>query len=636
MSSVAPAKKEEAKPKPKPPPLKPKPEVIESQSHTDVLFLFVFIMFLFGMFVLWGVGYYRGDARRLILPFDYEGNMCGVNNLQHGGRDLSGLPVLAWFDTHDYSSQICVAKCTSEQNSTDALGYFEPSDIYGVKGHSSQRYMRYPDVKVMSRCIPQDLSTASEDFQRLAVSSSSAHFVNDVERSYWMVFLVLPWTAFLCILHLYFLRVFAKEMIWVTVFLSVALVTGASIWCLLQGLGAMSDVSPAMGPLARAFGAEARFHLLITGCLLSVLAFSLVVFICFFGSRISLVGVMMEETGKVLTQMPSIVLFPIVPLLLALGFLALWSFFTPYLASAQSIDLSKDVSIHVGQTRTGTMDTSLKFALVYNLFGLFWVMLFILGVTKVTIAGGVSTWYFAEFSKDKDGNKKKHLPNGVLSSFFWRTLKYQSGSVALGAFLILVTAVFNWIARVSIYMASRQTKLPIIKYFLACLLCLFEAVFKIISLVSHYAYIEMAFWSDGYCASARRVAARIERNFAKVAVVDLVGDFVLFLCKLNVTFLTGYVLTLVMRIEQVATYLALYEPHSMVILSMLVAFPIASCFFGIYEVGIDTVLLSFIVESDEDSTEYMPDDLKEFIEHHERLFNDKRSSNSSSKEKESK
>jgi hypothetical protein len=58
-------------------------------------------------------------------------------------------------------------------------------------------------------------------------------------------------------------------------------------------------------------------------------------------------------------------------------------------------------------------------------------------------------------------------------------------------------------------------------------------------MLTHYSLVEMAKTRNGLCISARRVLKLIEANFTKFLIVDIVGDFVLFLCKMNVTIMTA-------------------------------------------------------------------------------------------------
>lgn len=56
------------------------PGPVVDRKCTDVFFLLLFILFWGGMFVIAGIAFSNGDARRLYMPSDVYGNFCGLDN----------------------------------------------------------------------------------------------------------------------------------------------------------------------------------------------------------------------------------------------------------------------------------------------------------------------------------------------------------------------------------------------------------------------------------------------------------------------------------------------------------------------------------------------------------------------------
>eukprot|EP00298_Acanthocystis_sp_HF-20_P014954 c20970_g1_i1.p1 GENE.c20970_g1_i1~~c20970_g1_i1.p1 ORF type:complete len:665 (+),score=204.91 c20970_g1_i1:50-1996(+) len=598
----------------------------ESGDCTDTYFLLFFFLFLGGLGAIWAIGFERGDARRLVFPLDYEGHLCGVDSSNTGGRDLSNRDFLAWYDLRDYQSQVCVSECYSDAiyHNHTISPFFEQTDVYGVRGENftNNRYSRYNDFEVMRRCIPENLTNADRGFENFVSGNSALQVFTDLERCYWLILAMIPVVIILCILHLFFLRFFANEMIWITVAISISLIAGAGILCILQGLGKHTFMNSVLGDLSVDLILQtARFNFLIVGICLTVFAMCLLLAVCFFGSRIGLVGAIMEEVGKVLSQMPSIVAFPLIPLFMAIGFFILWSFFTMYLLTSHSIDISHEYSASDPGFRIGDMDTSLKYALAFDIIGLLWVIFYILSLTKVTIAKGIYDW----FEVKKSGGEA----DGMWSNFCY-VLVFQSGSIALGSFLVLLTFIVKLIARAMEWVLTRETKLSFLEKILACFLCLVEVFLKLINMISHYAFIQMAVDRTNFFACARKTAGIVEANISKIAVVDIVGDFVLFLCKLNVTFLTGYIMTILISQPIVTNYFEFLQPQSMVLVGMAIAFPIASCFFGIFEMGIDTTLICLC---NPDEISLISPSLVAMVSDHEKKWKDKKAEKEARKKK---
>ncbi|KAG1658418.1 Choline transporter-like protein 4 [Nymphon striatum] len=76
-------------------------------------------------------------------------------------------------------------------------------------------------------------------------------------------------------------------------------------------------------------------------------------------------------------------------------------------------------------------DPNLFRAQIYNLFGLFWGLFFIVGVGQLTLAGAFASYYWA-FDKNKD------IPTFAISASFYRTMRYHCGSVAFGSLLLAI------------------------------------------------------------------------------------------------------------------------------------------------------------------------------------------------------
>ena len=119
-----------------------------------------------------------------------------------------------------------------------------------------------------------------------------------------------------------------------------------------------------------------------------------------------------------------------------------------------------------------------------------------------------------------------------------------------------------------------------------------------------------------YCASAGRAFTLIVTNVLRVAVVNTVGDALIFLAKLTVVggcgvsafFLSG-ISYFTSPLEYPDSYLS--SPMVPVIGTVFCAYFIATLFFHVYEMAVDTILLSFCDDCDANGGEpkYAPEKL---------------------------
>jgi len=61
----------------------------ENRGCTDVFCLLLIIASWAAMTLLGLFAVQHGDYRRILNPIDYNGNMCGLNNTEHGGIDMT-------------------------------------------------------------------------------------------------------------------------------------------------------------------------------------------------------------------------------------------------------------------------------------------------------------------------------------------------------------------------------------------------------------------------------------------------------------------------------------------------------------------------------------------------------------------
>ena len=122
---------------------------------------------------------------------------------------------------------------------------------------------------------------------------------------------------------------------------------------------------------------------------------------------------------------------------------------------------------------------------------------------------------------------------------------------------------------------------------------------KIMQFINRNAYIMVAVKGKGYCASASHAIGLIARNALRVLAINTVGDAIPFLGKMVVTAGAG---VLAFYACDMPAYTEgenqISSPLFPVIFTVLFAWFVADCFFAVYEVAVDTILLSFCEDCD--------------------------------------
>jgi choline transporter-like protein 2/4/5 len=342
-----------------------------------------------------------------------------------------------------------------------------------------------------------------------------------------------------------------------------------------------------------------------------------VIFLCllvFMWKNIQIAVEIIRISSKALRQMPALLLFPMIPCMLAVIMTLYWVVVAGYIASAGTIntggaldaaaggvssltdgELALEPSAVINQTATWEQNSAMEYMLVYHLFGLLWTFQLISAFAVCVIAGAVAEYYWA-------ADQKKVNNYAVLHSLK-RTLRYHCGSLAFGAFIIaliqLARIALEYIDRKTSRLQARNRLLRIAMMSLKCCMWCFE---KCIKYISRNGYIIIAMKGLPFCSSVIESFKILLKNISKIATVNLIATFLLGLGKL--TIVASCTAFMFMMIEYPTSLMPTFfidtselqnmsNPILPLLLTIMLSFGVTTYIFEVYQMTIDTILLSF-------------------------------------------
>ncbi|XP_078264196.1 choline transporter-like protein 2, partial [Rhinoraja longicauda] len=135
------------------------------------------------------------------------------------------------------------------------------------------------------------------------------------------------------------------------------------------------------------------------------------------------------------------------------------------------------------------------------------------------------------------------------------------------------------------------------RFLFCCLKCCFWCLEKFIKFLNRNAYIMIAIYGKNFCTSAKEAFFLLMRNVVRVAVLDKVTDFLLFLGKVlivgGVGVLAFFFFTRRIKIiaEEAPSLNYYWVPLATVIFG---SYLIAHGFFSVYAMCVDTLFLCFL------------------------------------------
>ncbi|KAM3866924.1 choline transporter-like protein 1 [Diretmus argenteus] len=619
---------------------------LEDRSCTDLPWFLLFTVFCVGMGSICGFTIATGGAARLVFGYDSYGNTCGQRNEQIEGVKLSGLDhtdrkFVFFLDPCNIdivqrkikSMALCVSLCPSEEMKTyqdlKTFAMVNGSELcsYELAGHKypglPERVSKCPKLPVppskalpvFNRCTPVDISCYAKFAEAVVtfVSDNSVlhRLIAGVMASKEIIIGLCLLALVLSMILMVIIRYISAVLVWIlTALVVLGSLAGTSVlwWLYIDHRLYANVTTPKVTTDIKEEAEMSRDNgqaLLVYAIAATVFTVILLLLMLFMRKRVALTVALFHVAGKVFIHLPLLTLQPFCTFLALLLFWIYWVLVLLFLGTTGNPIQNEETSLTEFRL-TGP----LQYLTWYHAIGLVWISEFILACQQMTVAGAVVTYYF---TRDKN-----RLPVTPILSSVLRLIRYHLGTVAKGSFIITLVK----IPRLILMYIHNQLKGKenacarcMLKTCICCLWCLE----KCLNYLNQNAYAATAINSTGFCTSARDAFVILVENALRVAAINAVGDFVLFLGKVLIVTSTAFAGVLLLNYQR--DYAEWLLP---LIIVCLFAFLVAHCFLSIFEIVVDVLFLCFAIDTKyNDGTPgkefYMDKALMEFVESSRRL-----------------
>ncbi|XP_061746371.1 choline transporter-like protein 5-A [Nerophis ophidion] len=630
---------------------------VHKRRCTDVFCCLLFILVLIAYAGLGLVAWLHGDVRKLLRPANSFGEFCGQKGTSNAKKpnvfyfnifECAGPALL--INLHCPTTQICVSECP------DRLATYSEMHLQHQLGNSSWDYykdfckpgfdhpekavtqvlrdedcpaMIVPSRPYLHRCLPDVLSlnkTKSKDLlgttqsvtdlQNLAkqlrglvdTQQLGQEIVEDFAQSWPWILVCLLMSWFFSLLFMVLLRFTAQLLLWTTV-LAVTLLLSYGLWfCALELTRLTRNQGSEVSVVEVGLQTDVKvyLHLKQTWILLLVLLgateVSMVLLLLVMRRRVQLAVVLLREASRAMCHTKSTMVYPVLTCLSLASCLCYCALTALNLASLGHKVMSPDNNSTCDPEPQmlnrspapkqvwcvhGDYQRYLVPLQVCNLLVFLWLANFSLALQQCTLAGTFSRYYWTRRTPCP-------RPRPLLSSF-GMALRYHTGSLAFGALVISVLTFFRILLE---YLERKMKglKSSVSKFFCCCLQCCFCSLDTFLSYINSNAYIMMAIYGKSLCRSAREAFCLLMRNLLRVAVVDRVTDFLLFLGKVLVSGGTGVLAGLFFtgRLPLLQDHVPGLHRSLLPTLTVVAgSYLVAHGFFSVYQTCVDTFFLCF-------------------------------------------
>ncbi|KAK9064247.1 hypothetical protein SSX86_015627 [Deinandra increscens subsp. villosa] len=445
-------------------------------------------------------------------------------------------------------------------------------------------------------------------------SSVLKRYVADIGKA-WPVLIVcggiIP--LVLSLMWLAMIQRLVAAMTWITVALFDILIISVTMFFYLKAGWIGNDaISPIIGkhdPYYHISGRE-RAHLHFAATLMTIIMAVAILSSIAIARRIVMANSVLKVASKIIGEVKALIVFPIMPYALLAIFYMIWISATLYLFSSGEVIRDRcnanccayDLQLkHVNCERccghTIHYTPHIGLAILFHIFGWYWVTQFVKAFSSTVIAGSVASHYWAR------GEVLQEISFLPIFSSVKRLVRYNIGSVAIGSLIVSFVESSNRLLkplRRKLLVVDIRTHNRAGKFLSVSSHYTLTFIEWIIKSVNHNAYIMIAITGESFFAASAMATELIKNNILRIGKVNVIGNVILFLGKLCVSLASALFAFLMLDTH---AYKSAHDKVSSPLIPVLVCwglgFVVATLFFAVVEVTVDTIILSYCQDSEE-------------------------------------
>lgn len=546
---------------------------VTDRSCTDIITLIILIGLIIGFGFLLSIVVQKGDVYRIINGYDDCGNVCGRVTPSHpefqcpdgkNGDNTKNPYLKITMDGSGVKTRECTNNCTDQH------------------------------IVFLNRCVPKDLSeTITSLINKLGLDNFYKEACRDLTVAWREIVYLLLIALGISVAILVAFRYLVQWVVYMVLIGVILVCIGGSTYLWFAWYAEKKAVEAHKIPEEDS-SEQSYFIYAITLTIITVITLLIVLVM---RKRIALVMQLFREAGKAVYAMPVLLLQPIYTYLLIGITVCAWIYCMLWIESAGNIYKNKKNHIHFRK------DSIVIASRWYNIFFFFVTCEFLLGCQHMVVALAVARWFFTR--------NKNQLSLPVARGFCYLT-RYHLGTVAFGA---LIIGIVRLIRAIILFVQNRLKHYDndLVRVILWCCHCCFWLFECVLKFLTRNAYIETAIYGCNFCRGGKKAFQALSSNILRVAAINSVGDFVLFLGKVLVV-----TLTVVSGIYLIQKKEGLHYPWIPIALAGVFAFIVAHCFISIYEMIIDTIFICFCEDCEKNDginrPYFMSRGLMEFVE----------------------
>lgn len=460
-----------------------------------------------------------------------------------------------------------------------------------------------------------------------AIAGTIAQYMGDIRTAWYVVFaagLIFP--LVFSFVYTLFMRFCAGCMVWLALILFIILTIALGIVSLLKG-GALDiglvDSALAVGGQAAAssysFTGASEDHAIyykIIGWVLLAGALICVCLCVFMRKTIASAIHIIQTAATALGANFTLTLFPIISfagiaatgaVFIVIGILLLTAGnITEQALGSSTGNSTSAVALALMDANKPQMLESfslLNYFMIFDLFMFLWTTEFIQAIGMMVVGGTISHWYFATTDGSVKPTKEHHGQSHPCCCAWYIALRFHMGSAAFGSFIIavvnLIRAAFEYVDHQMKQHGGDSRAMKCLRCMIGCCLA---CLAKCIRFISKNSYIHTSIKGDAFCFAAVRSYRLIFKHLLSFGATNMITEILMVVGKIMVccaSMLFSYSwIQYTPKFSQKTSPDYLSSTLFISIIVLTLAYLVAESFFNVFNVAIDTILMSYCMDLD--------------------------------------
>jgi len=552
-------------------------EIVQNNDRqcTDMPCLLVLIFVIITqIFLIFYPTTQGSNPKLLVNGYDYNGTICDDSN---SDGHLTAWP---WIEENT-QIRICINNCDDT--------------MVVLPGKMIKTYKSYEFIGAY--CIPDDSNENVTDSDLNQFNEARAAYqraIGDLDKSKWGILMSAITGIIIAFIYLRAIACVGRLLIYLT--LIIVAIGGFFIsWLILrEGINNLKDEETKD---------TGKFEIFIG---IFVIIFNIILILALYFMRRGIVVSieMLNEASRAIRELKQTLVFPCIYAFVGMGYIVIFIIIALFMYSCKDTERYPMPQSFIDNGYTTLeyikyeFSQSMQNALIYHFICLYFILHVIIYFGFMVLSGTIADWYFSDWNDKQTGKVRgtgtAQLSRAPIMESFFRILRFHLGSLAFGALLITIIRIFRGILK---YLEKKTiaSSNKCAKFIFCCVGCCLRCCECILNKIAKEGFIFCSIYGTAFCYSSFHAMSILLKNIGKAMIIEAVSKYTEIFGRIAIALLNTGIFVVIM------TYLPYYADNlSSVMFPSIIIFIlsiiIASHFMQVFEVGVDTIFLCYLID----------------------------------------